>query len=133
MAELDRLLRRPPDPDRLRPGEELLAGCARAAAPGERAPVLAVLALLAWYRGHGVRARLLVEEGNRDLWAAGGPPPGGTADADVPGDGTEDGDSGGRSGGDWSPEGDGVSLLDLVEGLLVWAASPPWATDRPNG
>src|SRR5919107_971712 len=55
----------------VRPGREVerrvdraravLAGAARAAAPGERAAPLAILAWLAWYLGRGARTRLLLE------------------------------------------------------------------------
>ncbi len=129
MADLDRLLRRPPDFDRLRSGEQVLAGCARAAPPGERSPALAVLALLAWYRGNGVRARLLVEEGTRDQWAVRWPVgENGCGDQEQDETGSP-GDPGGSGPG----EGDGVSLLDLVEGLLLRAGSPPWVSDRPDG
>jgi hypothetical protein len=41
---------------------DLLAGSARHARPGKRAPVLTVLAWLAWFEGNGVRARLLVQQ-----------------------------------------------------------------------
>ncbi|GLY33310.1 hypothetical protein Kisp02_66750 [Kineosporia sp. NBRC 101731] len=50
-------------PDRvlLARGEQILAVLARRGTASERAPLLAVLALLAWYRGNGVRTRLLME------------------------------------------------------------------------
>ncbi|GAB6897328.1 DUF4192 domain-containing protein [Kineosporia succinea] len=50
-------------PDRvlLNRGEEVLAALARRSTAAERGPVLTVLALLAWYRGNGVRTRLLME------------------------------------------------------------------------
>ncbi|MBT0769231.1 DUF4192 domain-containing protein [Kineosporia sp. J2-2] len=50
-----------PDRDLVGRGEEVLAALARRGTPAERGPVLAVLALLAWYRGNGVRTRLLIE------------------------------------------------------------------------
>jgi hypothetical protein len=51
----------PPDRALLGRGEEILAALARRGTAAERGPVLALLALLAWYRGNGVRARLLME------------------------------------------------------------------------
>ncbi|GAB3286355.1 DUF4192 domain-containing protein [Kineosporia babensis] len=51
----------PPDRELFARGEEVLAALARRGTAAERGPVLAVLALLAWYRGNGVRTRLLME------------------------------------------------------------------------
>ncbi len=51
----------PPDRVLLGRGEEILAFLARRGTAEQRGPVLAVLGLLAWYRGNGVRARLLME------------------------------------------------------------------------
>jgi len=56
----------PPDRDLVGRGEAVLAALARRGTAAERAPVLAVLALLAWYRGHGVRSRLLIERLRRE-------------------------------------------------------------------
>jgi hypothetical protein len=56
----------PPDEERLRNGEALLAAAVRTAAPGARGPALALLALLAWYLGRNSRARLLVEQAHAD-------------------------------------------------------------------
>lgn len=64
--DLGELLAHPPDEDRLGPGQALLAGAVRVAAPGDRAPGLAVLALLAWYQGKGARSRLLAERAHAD-------------------------------------------------------------------
>jgi hypothetical protein len=51
----------PPDRVLVSRGEEILATLARRGTAAERGPLLALLALLAWYRGNGVRARLLME------------------------------------------------------------------------
>jgi hypothetical protein len=61
MSDLGRLLRQPPRDDRLRAGQTVLAAAARVAAEGDRAPALALLALLSWFEGRGGRARLLLE------------------------------------------------------------------------
>ncbi len=52
----------PPDRELFARGEEILAALARRGTAAERGPLLAVLALLAWYRGNGVRTRLLMEK-----------------------------------------------------------------------
>lgn len=52
----------PPDETALRVIRDLLALSARHARPGCRAPVLTVLAWLAWFEGNGVRSRLLVRQ-----------------------------------------------------------------------
>ena len=57
----DSLFAGPPDRELLARGEQVLAALARRGTAAERGPVLAVLALLAWYRGNGVRTRLLME------------------------------------------------------------------------
>jgi hypothetical protein len=56
----------PPDEDRLRNGEAVLAAIVRTAAPGARGPALALLALLAWYLGRNSRARVLLEQAKAD-------------------------------------------------------------------
>jgi Domain of unknown function (DUF4192) len=64
--ELRDLLARYPDEGRLSRGEAVLAGAVRIAAPGDRAPSLAVLALVSWYAGRPGRARLLAEQARID-------------------------------------------------------------------
>jgi hypothetical protein len=64
--DLGDLLARYPDEGRLLRGEAVLAGAARIAAPGDRAPSLAVLALASWYAGRPGRARLLAEQARID-------------------------------------------------------------------
>jgi hypothetical protein len=64
--DLGRLLRRPPQGDRLQAARIVLAAAARVAAEGDRAPALAMLAMLAWFDGRGGRARLLVERARAD-------------------------------------------------------------------
>ncbi|GLY17555.1 hypothetical protein Kisp01_45690 [Kineosporia sp. NBRC 101677] len=51
----------PPNRELFARGEEILAALARRGTVTERGPILAVLALLAWFRGNGVRTRLLME------------------------------------------------------------------------
>lgn len=65
--DLGLLLTRPPAAGRLENGRAVLAGAARVAPPGERAPVLAVLALLSWYQGKTGRSRLLAERARLDF------------------------------------------------------------------
>jgi hypothetical protein len=64
--DLGRLLLQSPQDDRLRPGRTVLAAAVRVAAEGDRAPALAVLAMIAWFEGRGGRARLLVERASAD-------------------------------------------------------------------
>lgn len=64
--DLGRLLRQPPRSHVLEPGRIVLAGAVRVAQPGDRAPGLAVLALLAWFQGQGGRSRLLAERAAAD-------------------------------------------------------------------
>lgn len=66
MPDLGELLARHPDRQRLSDGQTVLARAARVAAPGDRAPSLAVLALLAWYQGRGGLSRLLAERARDD-------------------------------------------------------------------
>jgi Domain of unknown function (DUF4192) len=66
IPDLGELLARHPDRQRLSDGQSVLAGAARVAAPGDRAPSLAVLALLAWYEGRGGLSRLLAERARDD-------------------------------------------------------------------
>jgi hypothetical protein len=61
------LLARPPGPAATAPGADVLAAAARVAPAGERAPALAVLAMLAWYEGRGGRSRLLVERARTEI------------------------------------------------------------------
>jgi len=60
-VDLERLLSRPPEEDLVDRGRSHLAAAARAAPPPARADVLATLAWLAWWTGHGGRARLLAD------------------------------------------------------------------------
>jgi hypothetical protein len=58
--------RKPPDEDRLRNGEATLAAVVRTAAPGDRGPALALMAMVAWYLGRNSRSRLLLEQALAD-------------------------------------------------------------------
>ncbi len=51
-----------PGDTRVGVARSLLVSAARHARPGRRAPVLAMLAWVAWFEGNGVRARLLVQQ-----------------------------------------------------------------------
>ena len=66
VADMWRLLAKPPDADRLARARAVLAAAARHGPAGHRGPALAVLAWLAWYSGDGARARLLVERAVQD-------------------------------------------------------------------
>jgi hypothetical protein len=61
------LLARPPDGQRISSQSAVLAGAARVAVAGDRAPCLAMLALLAWYEGNGSRSRVLAERARADF------------------------------------------------------------------
>jgi hypothetical protein len=60
------LLTQHPDLERLSAGQAVLAAAARAAVSGDRAPSLAVMALLAWHQGRTGRSRLLAERARAD-------------------------------------------------------------------
>jgi hypothetical protein len=64
--DFGRMFRQPLRNDRLQAGRTVLAAAVRVAAEGDRAPGLAVLAMLAWFEGKGGRARLLVERARDD-------------------------------------------------------------------
>ena len=66
-ADLAVLLATAPQEELIRDGEAVLTGAARVAAPGSRAPALAVLAMMAWYVGRTARSRLLVQRARADV------------------------------------------------------------------
>ena len=66
VADLAQLLRQVPERATIEPGRSALAAAVRVAAPGDRGPGLAVLAMLAWFEGRGSRARLLTERARAD-------------------------------------------------------------------